>query len=69
MYIYERKGWPKFVWDRERVASLLIRVRHDQGVLLGSMKQLGFKLSKEVTLESLTQDVVKTSEIEGELLA
>lgn len=68
MYIHERKGWPKFVWDREKIASLLIQVRHSQGLLLGGMRSVGFEIRDEVILCSLTQDVVKSSEIEGEML-
>lgn len=68
MYIHERKNWPKFVWDQEKIISLIIQVRHHQGLLLGAMGLVGFEISKEVVLESLIQDVVKTSEIEGELL-
>lgn len=68
MYIYKKKGWPKFTWDKERIASLLLRVRHEQGLLLGSMKNVGFSFSEEMVLQSLTQDIVKSSEIEGEIL-
>ena len=43
-------------------------MRHDQGRLIGRMESLGFKLREEAVLQTLTQDVVKTSEIEGEAL-
>ncbi len=68
MYIHERKGWPEFEWDQSRLADLLAEVRHFQGRLLGRMEGLGFQLREEATLLTLTQDVVKTSEIEGEKL-
>lgn len=68
MYIHERNDWPEFRWDQARLASLLAEVRHWQGRLLGRMETLGFQLRKEATLQTLTQDVVKTSEIEGEKL-
>jgi Fic family protein len=68
MYIYERKGWPAFAWDQERIASLLVLVRHQQGRLIGGMETIGFYSSEEVVLQTLTQDVVKSSEIEGEIL-
>ncbi|MEJ0090599.1 MAG: Fic family protein [Limisphaerales bacterium] len=68
MYIYERKEWPEFKWDQTKLASLLADVRHLQGRLLGRMEALGFQLREEATLQTLTQDVVKTSEIEGEKL-
>jgi hypothetical protein len=68
MYIYKRKEWPEFVWDQTRLALLLAETRHLQGRLLGRMEVLGFQLREEATLQTLTQDVVKTSEIEGEKL-
>jgi len=68
MYIYERKEWPDFKWEQGRLAGLLAEVRHLQGRLLGRMESLGFQLREEATLQALTQDVVKTSEIEGEKL-
>ena len=68
MYIYEREEWPRFTWDQVKLADLLADVRHQQGRLLGRMEALGFQLREEATLEILTQDVIKTSEIEGETL-
>jgi len=68
MYIYERKEWPGFHWDQAKLAHLLANVRHLQGHLLGRMEALGFGLREEATLQTLTQDVIKTSEIEGEKL-
>jgi len=68
MYIHERKGWPEFTWDQAMLAAPLAEVRHLQGRLLGRMEALGFLLREEATLETLTQDVIKTSEIEGEKL-
>lgn len=68
MYIYECKEWPEFKWDQPRLSSLLAEARHLQGRLLGRMETLGFPLREEATLQTLTQDVVKTSEIEGERL-
>jgi len=68
MYIYERKDWPEFKWDQTGLATLLAETRHSQGRLLGRMEEQGFQLREEATLETLTHDVVKTSEIEGEKL-
>lgn len=68
MYIHERKAWPNFTWDPVKLADLLVEVRHMQGRLLGRMDALGFQLREEATLQTLTQDVLKTSEIEGEKL-
>ncbi|HEY0310951.1 MAG TPA: Fic family protein [Allosphingosinicella sp.] len=67
-YIYERKAWPKFTWRDDQLAALLADVRHKQGRLLGRMEGLGFRLRTEALLQTLTEDVLKTSEIEGEKL-
>ncbi len=68
MYIWERNAWPKLIWQDSAIAAPLAAVRHDQGRLVGRMEALGFKLREEAVLQTLTQDVVKTSEIEGEAL-
>jgi Fic family protein len=67
-YIYERKDWPRFHWNRERISALLVDVRHRQGRLIGRMEGLGFQLRAEAVLHSLTEEVLKSSEIEGENL-
>lgn len=68
MYIHERKNWPQFQWDRELIAELLIYLRNRQGLLIGGMQSIGFHFGDEAVLEALTQDVIKSSEIEGEIL-
>ena len=67
-YIHEWKDWPKFRWSQENLTSLLADVRHRQGRLLGRMEGLGFELRAEAVLQSLTEEVLKSSEIEGEHL-
>src|SRR5689334_22299214 len=67
-YIHELPGWPNFRWDDKRLADQLAAVRHRQGRLIGRMEALGLGLQKEATLQSLTEEVVKSSEIEGEIL-
>lgn len=67
-YIYERKKWPEFTWDQLRITSELAQVRHNQGRLLGRMEGVGFHLRTEASLTTLTEDVVKSSQIEGESL-
>src|SRR5208337_511653 len=67
-FIHTRKDWPRFRWNRERLAERLATVRHEQGRLLGRMENLGFKLRQEAVLRTLTEDVLKSSEIEGEKL-
>lgn len=67
-YIHERDDWPNLRWSDERLAQPLAAVRHRQGRLIGHMEALGFSLREEAALQALTEDVVKTSEIEGEIL-
>ncbi|MBS0629789.1 MAG: Fic family protein [Verrucomicrobia bacterium] len=67
-YIYQRPGWPNFLWDKEKIAHLLIELRHLQGLLIGGMGSIGFYKRDEAILDALTQDVLKSSEIEGEIL-
>lgn len=68
MYIYEFKEWPHFIWDAQQLAEPLAAIRHRQGRLIGNMEALGFKFRQEAVLQTLTADVLNTSEIEGERL-
>ena len=68
IYVHELKGWPRFDWNPERLAEPLAAVRHRQGRLIGHMEALGFNLRQEAVLQTLTADVLKSSEIEGEKL-
>jgi Fic family protein len=67
-YLYQLSGWPDFRWDLHRLAQPLAEVRHRQGRLIGRMEALGFQLRAQANLESLTEEVIKSSEIEGEIL-
>ncbi|MBZ0098358.1 MAG: Fic family protein [Taibaiella sp.] len=68
MYIHQLKNWPKFEWDNEKITHLLAHVRHQQGKLLGRMEAIGFKLRAEATLRTLTLEIIKSNEIEGQFL-
>src|ERR1700685_1672706 len=67
-YIHEVPDWPQFRWDHEVIGAPLATVRHHQGRLIGRMEGLGFQLRAEAVLQSLTEEVLKSSEIEGERL-
>jgi Fic family protein len=67
-YIHQLKEWPNFQWKQENLSELLAAVRYRQGRLLGRMEGIGFGLQAEATLRTLTLDVLKSSEIEGEIL-
>lgn len=64
-YIHQLAAWPGFQWQDQALASLLGAVRHHQGRLIGGMEALGFPLGTEAVLQTLTEDVLKSSEIEG----
>ncbi len=68
IYIHQRAEWPNFRWDNARISSRLVDIRHRQGRLIGRMEGLGFQLRVEAVLHTLTEDVLKSSEIEGEKL-
>ena len=68
MYIYQQNDWPEFTWNNNAIVELLGKVRNLQGKIVGKMESLGFNLRKEAELETLTMDVLKTNEIEGEIL-
>ncbi len=68
MYLHHRKDWPNFKWDNDTLLPHVSKVRDLQGRLIGRMEGMGFELREEAVLETLTEDIVRTSEIEGELL-
>lgn len=67
-YIHELPDWPHFRWSQEALAQKLAAVRYRQGELIGRMKAMGFSLRAEAVFQTLTLDVLKSSEIEGEIL-
>jgi len=66
LHLWERTGWPALTWDEKALSALLASVSRRQGLVLGRMEALGFRLRDEAHLQTLTEDVVKSSEIEGE---
>ncbi len=68
LYIHQQPDWPHLHWRSDDLLDQLAAVRHRQGCLLGRMADLGFDLTSEAVLNTLTDDVVKSSEIEGETL-
>src|SRR6202165_3051359 len=67
-YIHELSDWPDFRWDQGGLGKQLAAVRVRQGRLIGRMQALGFRQQEEAVLMTLTEDVLKSSEIEGEIL-
>jgi Fic family protein len=68
MYVWEQAGWPQFEWNDTALIEPLAAARLSQGRLLGRMQSLGFDLQLEAQLQALTEDVLKSSEIEGDIL-
>ena len=67
-YIYQYSSWPNFTWNEKEIQVVLGKVRHLQGKIFGQVNALGFSVKEETILTTLTLDVVKSSEIEGEML-
>ena len=67
-FIHERPDWPEFRWDSETLLPMLAGLRYREGRLLGGLQALGLDLRTEASLRTLTEDVVKSSAIEGERL-
>ncbi len=67
-YIHQKNNWPTFTWNNDELQLLLGAVRNLQGKLTGKMEAIGFNLKSEASLETLTLDILKSAEIEGEIL-
>jgi hypothetical protein len=68
-YIWQADDWPHWRCDLALLAGPLTEVRHGQGALLGRLADVGPALRDQASLAALTEDVVGTSEIEGEVLS
>ncbi len=68
LYIHQINAWPDFQYDEKQFFSLMSEVRNLQGRLIGKAELLGFDMKDEANLETLIQDVVQSSDIEGEVL-
>jgi len=68
IFIHQQRNWPNFIWQAGDIINLLSEARNLQGLLMGKMESLGFDLKNEALLNTLTLDVIKSSEIEGEIL-
>lgn len=67
-FIHQNDNWPNFTWKNDKIVNLLSEARNLQGRLIGKMESLGFDLRSEALLDTLTLDVLNSSEIEGEYL-
>ncbi len=67
-YIYENADWHEFTWLGDKIQNLLLEIKKSQGFLLGKMDSLGFDVKNNAQLQILTENIIKSSEIEGEIL-
>jgi len=67
-YIWQTSDWPAWCFDLTVLAEPMARVSRAQGHLMGRLADIGVALRDQARLAVLTEDVVKTSEIEGEQL-
>jgi Fic family protein len=67
-YIWQAQDWPHWRYDLAALAQALADVSRAQGVLMGRLADVGMAVREQASLSALTQDVIKTSEIEGEVL-
>ncbi|EXG77853.1 hypothetical protein XylorDRAFT_0203 [Xylanibacter oryzae DSM 17970] len=68
MYLHERKNWWRFQYDNEKILNLLGKVRAQQGLMLGRMTSIGFDFQDDAMLTTMSLELVRSSEIEGEIL-
>lgn len=68
LYVWQSKNWPHWQYNAESLMPLLAQVHQTLGHLMGRMRDQGISSQDHATLEALTADVLKTSEIEGEHL-
>ena len=67
-YIYQNTDWHSFRWCGEKIQNLLLEIKKSQGYLLGKMDSLGFDVKNNALLQVLTENIIKSSEIEGQIL-
>lgn len=67
-FVYQLADWPDFKWDSRSLIEPLAEVRHLQGKIVGRMESMGFSLRDEAHLETMTIEILKSTEIEGEIL-
>lgn len=68
IYIWQQPTWAQFKWDNERLMTLLAEVRNLEGRVMGLMEGAGFNVQNATSLNVMVEDVLRSSEIEGELL-
>jgi len=67
-YIYHNPNWHNFEWNSRIINDILGKIRNMQGRIIGKMEVIGFNFRKEAIINALSNEILKTNEIEGEFL-
>lgn len=67
-YIYQNADWHSFTYFGDKIQNLLLEIKKAQGYLLGKMDASGFDVKNNALLQVLTENIIKSSEIEGQIL-
>lgn len=67
-WIWQQADWPTFHWNHEQVQPLLREAHTNLGILLGRAGNIGGDLDEATALDALLQNIITSSEIEGETL-
>ena len=67
-YLWQLDGWPKMVWDDNRIGKITAEVNTQRGVLTGRLDMFGFDTRSATILDTMTHEIMNSSAIEGEML-
>ena len=67
-YIYQSPSWPNFSWDKDLLSDKLAKINKEAGYLAGRLSAIGFDAQMGAVVETVTHDIVSSSEIEGVVL-
>ena len=67
-WIWQDSQWPEFRWDSALLQALLAKIHQKQGELIGMLNVLGIRVGLETALSAMSEELLRSSEIEGILL-
>ena len=65
MYIHEKNNWTQFYWNEKEVSPLIEDASRNIGRLYGRLELLGFETQLQAVAENMSEDLIRSSEIEG----
>lgn len=68
LWNWQRPNWPNFHYDTKQLAPLEASFLQQAGMLLGAYQHIDENDKSTLTIELLSEEALKTSEIEGEIL-